>query len=128
MKLIQHILETDKYRHNKSCVRGNTDIQKALAIRFSSHTTEGGSVFSVTPEMARWLLYTYRHELPPVKKAKNISFVTNMINTEGFKNNWPKEPVRIDAFTGEIYSGSKRLYALAAARQGTFIEIELVIN
>lgn len=128
MKLIQHILETDKYRHDKEDVYGTPDIQKALAIRFSSHTTEGGSVFSVTPEMARWLLYTYCHELPPVKKAKNISFVTNMINTEGFKNNWPKEPVRIDAFTGEIYSGSKRLYALAAARQGTFIEIELVVK
>ena len=109
----------DKYNHNVANM--DVDIMSALSVHWRSfhHDDEGASMFSLTPNMAKWLLHTLKHNPVTPKQSDGIRRLSKELSHTGIKNCMPKEPIKINPYTNTLLSGVTRLYSLAMSMLAT---------
>lgn len=114
----------DKYNHNVANM--DVDIMSALSVHWRSfhHDDEGVSMFSLTPNIAKWLLHTLKHNPVTPKQSDGIRRLSKELSHIGIKNCMPKTPIKINPTTNTLLSGVTRLYSLAMSEKGTYFAIE----
>ena len=118
-------LQNDLYKHDQNTA---ADIQESLAERWASFSGDGdgGSYFSINPNMAGWILHNCKFEQVPDNRHRNVFHVTQTFNKSGIKAMKPKQPIIIDTVSNTIIQGRTRLLGLAMASKGSYLWIELV--
>ncbi|AHK11605.1 hypothetical protein S140_198 [Shewanella sp. phage 1/40] len=116
----------DKYKHDVS--NKEVDVVAGLAPHWRSmHSDDDGvSMFSVTPQRAKWLLHTLKHNPVTPKQADSIRRLERVLSSDGIKSCMPKSSILIDPINNTLLSGVTRLYSVSMASKGTYLAIEFI--